>query len=132
MIPLNQGDRRPVLTTIMPPSVRLRLLLSLVADDLPGALGEHGPGMKLDQWRKPKFCNCVQRTFQNFGAAPYAQGLEASNPFLLYFLMQDPRDRAYLRLCDKFGHPASPHFRRGVFTAVVDGHLPSMLHNYFG
>jgi len=127
----------PAATTILPPSVRLRLLLSLVADDLPGALGERGPGLKLDQWRKPKLCNFLLRTFRNFGMGISAEGsqllqqLEVPNAFLLYFLMQDPRDAAYLRLCDKFGHPGSPHFQQSLFTAVVDPRLPGMLHSYF-
>ena len=82
------------LSSILPPSQRLRMLLSLVGDDawqilanpllsqtffdlsilslgfllrvlakfptedLPGAVGTMGPGLKLDQWKKPKFYNC--------------------------------------------------------------------------
>ena len=44
--------------TLLPPAQRLRMLLSLVSDDLPTALG-NGPGLKLEQWKKPKFYNCA-------------------------------------------------------------------------
>ena len=29
-----------------------------ISEDLPGAVGTMGPGLKLDQWKKPKFYNC--------------------------------------------------------------------------
>ena len=45
--------------SLLPPSQRLRMLLSLVSDDLPGAVGSKGPGLKLEQWKKPKFYNCA-------------------------------------------------------------------------
>eukprot|EP00440_Ansanella_granifera_P011782 gb/GFBE01012799.1/.p1 GENE.gb/GFBE01012799.1/~~gb/GFBE01012799.1/.p1 ORF type:complete len:1127 (+),score=187.65 gb/GFBE01012799.1/:1-3381(+) len=126
--------------TILQPSERLRMLLSLVADDLPGALGERGPGLKLDTWRKPKLCNCLVRTCRNFGVSHYYQGTanllhqvrEVPNAFLLYFLMQDPRDEAFLKLRLKFGQPASPYFRRGLFSGIVDKDLPGLLQSYFG
>ena len=98
---LTSGNEQ--LSSILPPSQRLRMLLSLVGDeptwqslgnesidvdvmmllsvlsqtffdfslgrfvagskflatqDLPGAVGTMGPGLKLDQWKKPKFYNC--------------------------------------------------------------------------
>lgn len=64
--------------------------------DLPGAMGHMGPGFKLDQWKKPKCCNCLRRTFRNFGARRAANTLslldnlgEFPKAFSLYFLMQD-------------------------------------------
>ncbi|CAE8594927.1 unnamed protein product [Polarella glacialis] len=46
--------------------------------------------------------------------------------------MQDPRDEEFLRLRDKFGHPASPHFRRALLSGIVDEQLPGVLQRYFG
>ncbi|CAJ1434009.1 unnamed protein product [Effrenium voratum] len=125
--------------TILPPSERLRMLLTLIGDDLPGAMGHMGPGFKLDQWKKPKCCNCLRRTFRNFGARRAANTLslldnlgEFPKAFSLYFLMQDPRDQAYQNLRLKFGRPASALFQSGLLSGVVDKNLPTLLQLYFG
>eukprot|EP00929_Paragymnodinium_shiwhaense_P094880 TRINITY_DN5571_c0_g2_i2.p1 TRINITY_DN5571_c0_g2~~TRINITY_DN5571_c0_g2_i2.p1 ORF type:complete len:1110 (-),score=246.35 TRINITY_DN5571_c0_g2_i2:410-3739(-) len=126
------------LETLLPPSARLRLLLNLVSDDLPGAFGVRGPGLKLDAWKKPKLCNCLQRTFRNLQVGQTQKGqrllhsLEVPNPFLCYFLMQDPRDVAYRHFAERFGKPASRLFRRGLFMGVFDAVLPGRLYHYFG
>eukprot|EP00434_Breviolum_minutum_P021453 symbB.v1.2.018931.t1/scaffold1487.1/size223630/1 len=129
------GDKN--LSSILPPSQRLRMLLSLVGDDLPGAVGR-GPGLKLDQWKKPKFYNCLLHTCRNFGAnrvARVAAGhtqRDFPQAFSLYFLMQDPRDTTFQRLQMKFGRPGSALFRHGLLSGVVDKQLPWFLQHYFG
>ncbi|CAE7360494.1 ECE2 [Symbiodinium natans] len=128
------------LPTLLPPSERLRLLLSLVADDMPGATGEMGAGVKLDKWKRPKFCNCLLRTCRNFGARRYAASTadlmnnlrQVPRAFSHYFLMQDPRDGVFLGLRFKFGRPSSPLFRSGLLSGVVDKSLPSQLQHFFG
>eukprot|EP00439_Symbiodinium_sp_Y106_P073457 s1627_g13.t2 len=128
------------LPTLLLPSERLRLLLSLVADDMPGATGEMGAGFKLDQWKRPKLCNCLLRTCRNFGARRYAATTadlmdnlrQVPSAFSHYFLMQDPRDGAFSGLRFKFGLPSSPLFRSGLLSGVVDKSLPSLLQHFFG
>ncbi|CAL1169330.1 unnamed protein product [Cladocopium goreaui] len=133
---LDKGNDQ--LSSILPPSQRLRMLLSLVGDDLPGAVGTMGPGLKLDQWKKPKFYNCLLHTCRNFGAnrvARVAAGhtqREFPRAFSLYFLMQDPRDATFQRLRMKFGRPGSALFRHGLLSGVVDKQLPWSLQHYFG
>lgn len=126
------------LTSVLPPAGRLRLLFSLVSDELPGAFGKRGPGLKLDEWRRPKLCNCLLHTFKNFGLAYSREGakvmqqLEAPGHFVLYFLLQDPRDVAHKRLSDRFARPATRLFWRSLFTGVADPKLPGLLLHYYG
>jgi len=125
--------------TLLCPAARMRLLLNLASDDLPGALGGQGPGLKLDQWRTPKLWTFIRRTFNNLGACRPV-GLfkfghlsrEAPAPLLTYFLVQDPRDAVYQRLADRFSRPASPHFRHALFVAIADRDTPRVLRRYFG